>query len=121
MCRASGSAADRKNEAMAFPNPDRLGFFGLAALVLLLIPGPAVLYVVAQSVEQGRRTGLASVAGVHVGTCVHVFAAAVGLSALVVASAAAFTVVKVAGAAYLVYLGIRRLLDHRAWFAVERR
>jgi threonine/homoserine/homoserine lactone efflux protein len=106
---------------MAFPNLDHLGFFAVAALVLLLIPGPAVLYVVAQSLEQGRRTGLASVAGVHLGTCVHVFAAAVGLSALVLASAAAFTVVKLAGAAYLVYLGIRRLLDRRAWFDVERR
>jgi threonine/homoserine/homoserine lactone efflux protein len=109
------------NTHLALPNPDRLGFFVLAALVLLLIPGPAVLYVVAQSLEQGRRTGLASVAGVHLGTCVHVLAAAVGLSALVVASAAAFTAVKLAGAAYLVYLGVRRLLDRRSWFDVERR
>ena len=106
---------------MAFPDPDRLGLFIVAALVLLLIPGPAVLYVVTQSLEQGRRTGLASVAGVHLGTCVHVVAAAVGLSALVVASAAGFTVVKLAGAAYLVYIGVRRLLDRRAWLGVERR
>jgi threonine/homoserine/homoserine lactone efflux protein len=106
---------------VAFPSPDHLGLFVVAALVLLLIPGPAVLYVVAQSLEQGRRTGLASVAGVHLGTCMHVLAAAVGLSALVVASAEAFTVVKLVGAAYLVYLGIQRLLDGRSWLAVERR
>jgi threonine/homoserine/homoserine lactone efflux protein len=70
-----------------------------------------VIYVVVQSAEQGRRIGLASVAGIHLGTLVHVTAASVGLSALIVASAVAFSVVKYAGAAYLIYVGIRKLLD----------
>jgi threonine/homoserine/homoserine lactone efflux protein len=90
----------------------------LAALALLLVPGPAVLYIVAQSVDHGRLAGLVSVAGVHVGTLVHTAAAAVGLSALIVSSALAFSVVKYAGAAYLVYLGIRRLLGREAPEAV---
>ncbi|HEU0337099.1 MAG TPA: LysE family translocator [Gaiellaceae bacterium] len=80
-----------------------------AALALLVVPGPAVLYIVARSVHQGRRAGLASVLGIHVGTLVHVLAATVGLSALLASSATAFTVVKLLGAAYLVYLGIRTL------------
>jgi threonine/homoserine/homoserine lactone efflux protein len=88
-----------------------LGLFLMAALVLLLTPGPAVLYVVTRSIDEGRRAGLTSVLGVHVGTLVHVMAAALGLSALLAASAAAFTAVKFLGAAYLVYLGLRRLLD----------
>lgn len=88
-----------------------LGLFLMAALVLLLIPGPAVLYIVTRSIDEGRRAGLTSVLGVHVGTLVHVMAAALGLSALLAASAAAFTAVKFLGAAYLVYLGVRRLLD----------
>jgi threonine/homoserine/homoserine lactone efflux protein len=93
------------------PDWDSLGLFSLAALALLLVPGPAVLYIVAQSVDHGRLAGLASVAGVHLGTVVHTVAAAIGLSALIVSSALAFSVVKYAGAAYLVYLGIRRLLE----------
>lgn len=84
--------------------------FVLAALTLLLIPGPAVLYVVGQSIDRGRRAGLASVLGLHTGTLVHIAAAAAGISSLVVASATAFSVVKYAGAAYLVVLGVRRLL-----------
>jgi threonine/homoserine/homoserine lactone efflux protein len=94
--------------------------FGLAALALLLIPGPSVLFVVFQSAEQGRRVGLASVAGIHLGTLVHVAAASAGLSALIVASSLAFSVVKYAGAAYLIYLGIRKLLDRDAEIQVER-
>jgi threonine/homoserine/homoserine lactone efflux protein len=93
------------------PSSGTLALFGAASLALLLVPGPAVLYIVAQSAAQGRRVGLASVAGIHAGTLVHVAAAAVGLSALIVASATAFSVVKYAGAAYLVYLGVRRLLE----------
>jgi threonine/homoserine/homoserine lactone efflux protein len=96
---------------VVFPDSASLWFFSLAALALLAIPGPAVLYIVVQSAEQGRRVGLASVAGVHLGTLVHVAAAAVGLSALILASELAFNVVKYAGAAYLVVLGVRKLLD----------
>jgi len=96
---------------VVFPDPASLWLFCLAALALLAIPGPAVLYIVAQSAEQGPRVGLASVAGVHLGTLVHVAAAAVGLSALILASEVAFNVVKYAGAAYLVVLGIRKLLE----------
>jgi threonine/homoserine/homoserine lactone efflux protein len=84
--------------------------FSLAALALLLIPGPSVLYIVARSSSQGRRAGLVSVAGIHTGTLVHVAAAVLGLSALIVASATAFNVVKYAGAAYLIYMGIRTLM-----------
>ena len=88
-----------------------LGLFVAAALVLLVTPGPAVLYIVARSIDQGRRAGLVSMLGVHAGTLVHVAAAAAGLSALLAASATAFGVVKYLGPAYLVYLGVRRLLD----------
>jgi threonine/homoserine/homoserine lactone efflux protein len=79
-----------------------------------------VLYIVVQSAEQGRRVGLASVAGIHLGTLVHVAAAVAGLSALIVASAVAFSMVKYAGAAYLVYLGVRKLLE-REPVALQRR
>jgi threonine/homoserine/homoserine lactone efflux protein len=96
---------------MTIPEWSSLGLFVLAALVLLLTPGPAVLYIVTRSIDQGRRAGLVSVAGVHVGTLAHILAAAVGLSALLAASATAFSVVKYLGAAYLVYIGVRRLLD----------
>jgi threonine/homoserine/homoserine lactone efflux protein len=105
---------------VVFPDSTSLWLFGLAALALLAIPGPAVLYIVVQSAEQGRRVGLASVAGVHLGTLVHVAAASAGLSALIVASSVAFSAVKYAGAAYLVYLGIRRLLDRDVRTQVER-
>jgi len=99
---------------VAVPDSHALWLFAGAALALLLIPGPAVLYIVAQSAEHGRLAGLVSVAGVHLGTMVHVAAAAVGLSAIVVSSAVAFSVVKYAGAAYLVYLGVRRLLTRES-------
>ena len=95
---------------VVFPDSGTVWVFCLTSLALLVIPGPAVLYVVVQGAEQGRRAGLASVGGIHVGTLVHVFAATVGLSALIVASATAFTTVKLAGAAYLVYVGARKLL-----------
>lgn len=91
------------------PDVASLAVFVAAALVLLVTPGPAVLFIVAQSVDQGRRAGLVSMLGVHAGTLVHVAAAAAGVSALLAASATAFSAVKYLGAAYLVYLGIRRL------------
>ena len=105
---------------VVFPDSTSLWLFGLAALALLAIPGPAVLYIVVQSADQGRRVGLASVAGVHLGTLVHVAAASAGLSAVIVASSVAFSAVKYAGAAYLIYLGVRKLLDRDAQTRLER-
>ena len=96
------------------PEPSTLAVFVLAAVALLITPGPAVLYIVARSVEQGRWAGLVSALGVHVGTLVHVAAAALGLSALLVSSALAFDIVKYLGALYLIYLGVRRLLTSDA-------
>ncbi|MDQ4070395.1 MAG: LysE family translocator [Actinomycetota bacterium] len=87
-----------------------MALFAVAALVVLLVPGPAVLYVATRAIEQGRVAGLASVFGVATGGFIHVVAAAVGLSATLAASALAFNVVKLTGAAYLIVLGIRRLL-----------
>jgi threonine/homoserine/homoserine lactone efflux protein len=96
------------------PDPSGLAVFVVAALALLVVPGPAVVYIVARSIHQGRRAGLVSVLGIHVGTLVHIAAATVGLSALVVSSAVAFTAVKIAGAVYLVGLGLWTLFVHRA-------
>ena len=91
------------------PDPSRLTLFVGAALLLLVVPGPSVLYIVTQSVSHGRRAGIASVAGITTGTLVHIAAATVGLSALLASSALAFDVVKYLGAAYLIAVGIRRL------------
>jgi len=91
------------------PNHSSLVLFVSAALVLLAIPGPAVLYILGRSIGQGRSAGLVSALGIGVGTLVHVAAAAVGLSALLVSSATAFGVVKYLGAAYLIYLGVQKL------------
>src|SRR5688572_26921667 len=88
-------------------------------MALLIIPGPSVIYIVTRSIEQGRTAGLVSVLGIHVGSLVHVFAAAVGLSALLVSSAVAFNVIKFMGAAYLIVLGIRRFRE-RGEVLVER-
>ena len=82
--------------------------FCSAALVVLLIPGPSVLYIVTRSVDQGRRAGLVSVLGTHAGSLVHVAGATFGISALIVSSSIAFSLVKYLGAAYLVWLGVRR-------------
>ena len=92
---------------MHLPN---LPVFLLAALILLLTPGPAVLYIIARSMDQGRLAGFVSVLSIETGNSVHVLAATLGLSALLLSSALAFSIVKYLGAAYLVYLGIRRLL-----------
>jgi threonine/homoserine/homoserine lactone efflux protein len=88
------------------PDPSMLALFSVAALLLLIIPGPAVIYIVTRGTSQGRAAALTSVAGIHTGTLVHIGAAVAGLSALIVASATAFTIIKIAGAAYLVYLGL---------------
>ena len=83
--------------------------FAVASLAILVIPGPAVTYIVTRSLQGGRRVGLASVAGIPLGTAVHALAAVAGLSALLVSSALAFNVVKYGGGLYLIYLGIRAL------------
>jgi threonine/homoserine/homoserine lactone efflux protein len=98
---------------MVLPEWSSLGLFMVAALALLLTPGPAVLYIVTRSIDQGRRAGLVSVAGVHAGTLAHIFAAAAGVSALLATSATAFGTVQYLGAAYLVCIGVKRLLDRR--------
>jgi threonine/homoserine/homoserine lactone efflux protein len=87
-----------------------LSIFLVAALVLLLTPGPAVFYIVARSLDQGRLAGFVSVLSIEVGNFVHVLAATLGLSAILVSSALAFSIVKYLGAVYLIYLGVRRLL-----------
>jgi threonine/homoserine/homoserine lactone efflux protein len=92
------------------PTLSILALYAAAAVLVLLVPGPAVLYIVSQSVRQGRRAGLASVLGIHTGTLVQVAFATLGGSYLLLSSALTFTVVKYLGAAYLVYLGVRRLL-----------
>jgi threonine/homoserine/homoserine lactone efflux protein len=92
------------------PDAPTFALFVAASLALTIVPGPAVLYIVARSVEGGRPAGLVSVLGIGVGGLVHVVFAAVGLSAILVSSATAFTVVKWLGAAYLVYLGLQRIL-----------
>src|SRR6266853_4225957 len=95
------------------PSLSTYALFIATALALLAIPGPAVLYVVSRSIDQGRRAGLASVLGITTGTVVHVTLATVGLSSLVLASKVAFDAVRYVGAAYLIFLGIRRLLTRR--------
>jgi threonine/homoserine/homoserine lactone efflux protein len=92
------------------PDASTFALFVAASLALTLIPGPAVFYIVARSVEGGRPAGLVSVLGIGAGGLVHVVFAAVGLSAILASSAAAFSVVKWLGAAYLVYLGLQRIL-----------
>jgi len=87
--------------------------FIAASLVLLVIPGPAVLLIVARSGAQGRRAGLVSVLGVHTASIVHVLAAVAGVSAVVVASSLAFTAVKVVGGCYLIYLGVKSMRNAR--------
>ena len=92
------------------PSPSTIALFALASLALAVVPGPAVTYIVTQSIDKGRRAGLASAAGVASGGLVHVTAATVGLSALIASSATAFTAVKLVGAAYLILVGIRRFI-----------
>ncbi len=93
------------------PHGVALGTFITAALVLLLIPGPAVFYIIGRSMGQGRAAGLISACGISVGTLVHVAAATLGLSAVLASSAMAFQTIKYLGAAYLVFLGIQKLMQ----------
>src|ERR671939_1993927 len=88
----------------------RLSLFISVTLLLVFMPGLNILYFIARSIQQGRRAGLVSSLGVQVGSLVHISAATCGLSALLLSSALAFGVVKYAGAAYLIYLGVKTLL-----------
>src|SRR5215210_7636962 len=92
------------------PDLPTLALFCAASLALAVVPGPAVLYIVASSVDQGRAAGFVSALGIGVGGLAHVAAATIGLSSLLASSATAFSIVKYAGAAYLVVLGVLRLL-----------
>jgi len=91
-------------------DPTQFLLFLAASAALILTPGPAVLYIVARSMSQGRAAGLVSVLGVGVGNAVHAVAAAAGLSAMLASSAMAFAAVKYAGAAYLIWLGIKKFV-----------
>jgi threonine/homoserine/homoserine lactone efflux protein len=102
------------------PDVRHLQLFVIAALALAITPGPAVLYIVTRSVTQGRAAGVVSCFGVTSGGLVHVVAAALGVSAALAASALAFSVVKYAGAAYLVWLGVRAFLTEPEVATVER-
>ena len=85
--------------------------FLLAAFILLITPGPAVVYIVARSVSQGTLAGIVAAIGMHAGTLLHVVAAAYGISQLLLASATAFNIVKYLGAAYLIFLGVKSLFS----------
>ncbi len=91
------------------PDLNAIVTFAIASVALLLIPGPAVIYVLNRSVADGREVGLAAVAGLELGNLVHVIAASVGLSAVLATSATAFNVVKWLGAGYLIFVGLRTL------------
>jgi threonine/homoserine/homoserine lactone efflux protein len=90
-----------------------LYLFLIASFALLITPGPAVLYIVARSMNQGKMAGIASVLGVETANFLHASAAALGLSAILLSSALAFNLVKYLGAAYLIYLGVRKILSSK--------
>jgi threonine/homoserine/homoserine lactone efflux protein len=92
------------------PNWSTLSLFITAALVLVFMPGPNTLYIIARSVQQGRMAGIVSSLGIQVGSLFHIAAATLGVSALLLSSALAFSVVKYVGAAYLICLGVKTLL-----------
>jgi threonine/homoserine/homoserine lactone efflux protein len=93
--------------------PGRFAEFAAVAFVIIVIPGPSVLFVVGRTLAHGRRTAIASVAGNELGEFVLAVVAALGVGTLIQRSAVLFTVMKLVGAAYLVYLGIRALLHRK--------
>jgi len=95
------------------PSPSTLAAFALSSLVLILLPGPAMLFLVARGISGGRRVGALSALGIEAATAVYVLATALGLTAVLAASTLAFSIVRYAGAAYLVFLGVRTILDLR--------
>lgn len=95
------------------PPPERLGAFALASLILIVIPGPSVLFVIGRALAFGRRGGLLSVLGNSLGVLPLVAGVALGLGTVVATSAALFTTIKLFGAAYLVYLGLQAIRHRR--------
>ena len=96
---------------LSIPELGSLGLLAAASMVLIITPGPDMMYIIARGIAQGRRIALLSALGVCTGLFFQVFAAAFGLSALLGASAAAFVAIKYAGAVYLVFLGVKTLLS----------
>jgi threonine/homoserine/homoserine lactone efflux protein len=94
-------------------NVSQVALFMAGAFIIIIIPGPNILYLIARSIHQGRLAGFVSVLGIEAATLVHICAATLGLTSLLLSSAIAFTVVKYAGAIYLVYLGVRKLLEQQ--------
>jgi threonine/homoserine/homoserine lactone efflux protein len=109
VCRSPKKTSDGQAVPELIPAAPLLVAFLIASLVLAVTPGPGVIYIVARSLARGRRAGLASVAGVAAGNFCNALGASVGLAALFAVSSLAFTLVKFAGAGYLVYLGISAL------------
>jgi threonine/homoserine/homoserine lactone efflux protein len=99
------------------PDISTMIIVALASLALVVIPGPAVIYILTRSVSQGRSAGLVSAVGVNLGSSIHVLAAVAGLTVLLANSAVAYTTVRWAGVGYLAWIGIRTLLKDDAEFA----
>jgi threonine/homoserine/homoserine lactone efflux protein len=102
------------------PDVRNLQLFVVAALVLAITPGPAVLYIVTRSITQGRAAGVVSCLGISLGGLVWVLAAALGVSAALATSVVAFNVVRYAGAAYLLWLGVRAFMTTPETATIER-
>lgn len=96
-----------------------IGLFALSSILLAITPGPDMVYIATRSIAQGRSAGVISALGVHTGVLIHTCAAALGLSALIAASAVAFSIVKYAGAVYLIYIGIQTFLSKPEKFQIE--
>lgn len=101
------------------PGARTLALFTVSALILLLTPGPAVMYIVARGAHQGRTAGIVSALAVGCGNFVHALAATLGLSALLLSSSVAFSVIKYLGAAYLIFIGLRTLMGRADHGSVE--
>lgn len=98
---------------------EKLLLFITTSLVILVIPGPAVLYIITRSISQGRAAGIVSVLGVNLAALTYTVAAAFGLTAILLTSIVAFNIIKFAGAAYLIYLGIQQFLSKNSFETIQ--